>query len=272
MSDQSARRWREDLESWAIPAEILAAAPETPWRCPTELFARSAREAVSTEGGLTADGRRSPSVHRAREALPDGGSLLDVGAGGGAASLPLCPPAASVTAVDQNPDMLAAFAGLAAKRGIEHREVEGRWPDVAAKVEPVDVVVCHHVLYNVGDIVPFVLALTSHARRRVVVEITAQHPQSNLNQLWEHFHGTPRPTRPTAEDALAVIRELGIDAGFEAFDAAVRWNHEHDRADVVAFTRRRLCLPAGRDPEVEALLPPDAPRAHATLWWPGTAP
>src|SRR2546423_2611117 len=122
MSDESARRWREDLESWAIPPEILAAAPETPWRCPTELFTRWAREAVSTDGGLTADGRRSPSVRRALEALPDGGSLLDVGAGGGAASLPLCPPAATVTAVDQNPDMLAAFAGLAAKRGVEHRE------------------------------------------------------------------------------------------------------------------------------------------------------
>lgn len=262
---ESARRWRDDLASWAIPEEILAAAPETPWGCPASLFARSAEEAMA---GLASP---SPSTRRALEVLPEGGSVVDVGAGAGAASLPLCPPAVTVTAVDQNPGMLAAFAGLAAGRGIEHREVEGRWPDAGGDVEPADVVVCHHVLYNVGDLVPFVVALTAHARRRVVVEITVRHPQSNLNPLWEHFYGTPRPTRPTAEDAAAVLRDLGFAVGFETFDAAPRWNHEHDRAEVVAFARRRLCLPPERDPEVDALLPPAESRPHATLWWPGSA-
>jgi len=261
---ESARRWREDLESWAIPPEILKAAPETPWGCPTGLFARSAEEAVGAR-----EAPRTPSQQRAREALPDGGSLIDVGAGGGAASLPLCPPAASVTAVDQSPGMLSAFAGLAAQQGIDHGEVEGLWPDVAGRVGPADVVVCHHVLYNVADLVPFVLALTDHARRRVVVEITAEHPQATLNPLWLHFHGNVRPTRPTADDAAAVLRDLGLDVATEEFEAAPRWNHEHDRLDLVAFTRRRLCLPAERDPEVDALLEPPAPRRHVTLWWPG---
>jgi hypothetical protein len=52
----------------------------------------------------------------------------------------------------------------------------------------------------------------------------------------------------------------------------------------VAFTRRRLCLPAGRDPEVaQALLEQGThqvdgvwvsgqPRRVATLSWPGRAP
>src|SRR3954451_8178402 len=159
MTDDSARRWREDLASWAIPPEILAAAPETPWGCPTDLFARAAEEAVAA-----GDGPAAPSRRRALEALPAGGSVLDVGAGGGAASLPLCPPAAAVTAVDQSDGMLAAFAELAAKQGVAHREVQGSWPAVAAEVGPADVVVCHHVLYNVADIVPFLVALTAHAR------------------------------------------------------------------------------------------------------------
>jgi len=271
LEPESARRWREDLDSWAIPPEILAAAPETPWGCPSGLFARSTEEALTTGGALTYGGQTSPSVRRALEALPEGGSVLDVGAGAGAASLPLCPPAAAVTAVDQSPAMLAAFADLAGQRAIEHREVEGLWPDVADRVAPVDVVVCHHVLYNVADLVPFVVALTRHARRRVVVEITARHPQAGLNPLWEHFHGTPRPTRPTAEDAAGVVRDLGLDVGFERFDAPPRWNGEADRDALVAFTRRRLCLPAERDPEVAALLPPHGPRQHVTLWWDGGA-
>jgi hypothetical protein len=262
---ESARRWREDLESWAIPPEILDAAPETPWACPPGLFARSAEEAVTTRNAP-----RTPSQQRALEALPDGGSLLDVGAGGGAASLPLCPPAAAVTAVDQSAGMLSAFAGLADKQGVAHREVEGLWPAVAGEVEPVDVVVCHHVLYNVGDVVPFVLALTDHARRRVVVEITAEHPQSTLNDLWLHFHGHVRPTRPTAVDAAEVLRDLGLEVGMDEVESPPRWgHHEHDRAELVAFARRRLCLPAERDPEIDAVLEPPAPRRNVTLWWPG---
>jgi SAM-dependent methyltransferase len=198
--------------------------------------------------------------------------VLDVGAGGGAASLPLCPPGAAVTAVDQSPGMLAAFADLAQRQGIDHREVEGLWPAVASEVGPADVVVCHHVLYNVGDLVPFLEALTSHARRRVVVEITARHPQASLNPLWEHFHGVARPTSPTAADAAAVIRDVGFNVSVEAFEAPPRWgDHDHDREDLVAFNRRRLCLPAERDPEVAALLEPQGPRRHVALWWLGAA-
>jgi SAM-dependent methyltransferase len=266
LTPESARRWREDLDSWAIPPEILAAAPETPWGCPTGLFSRSAEDAVAAR-----EAPPTPSRRRALETLPKGGSILDVGAGGGAASLPLCPPGAAVTAVDQSPGMLAAFAGLAGAQGVDHREVEGLWPTVAGEVGPADVVVCHHVLYNVGDLVPFVTALTDHARRRVVVEITDDHPQATLNPLWKRFHGNVRPTRPTAADAAAVLRDLGLEIEMEEFEAPPRWNHEHDRADVVAFARRRLCLPAERDPEVDAVLEPPAPRRHVTLWWPGSA-
>jgi SAM-dependent methyltransferase len=236
-----------------------------PWACPTGLFARAAEEA------LAARAAPSPSVRRALEALPDDGSVLDIGAGGGAASLPLCPPAAAVTAVDQSPGMLAAFAGLAERQGIQHREVEGLWPDVAGEVGPADVVVCHHVLYNVGDLVPFVAALTGRARRRVVVEITADHPQATLNPLWERFHGNVRPTRPTAADAAAVVRDLGLDVSVEEFQAPPRWDHEHDREELVAFTRRRLCLPPELEPEIAAVMEPPGPRTLVTLWWPGSA-
>lgn len=262
----SARRWREELEAWTIPPEILASAPESPWGCPTGLFARAAEEAVAT-----GPAERSPSQRRALDALPEGGSILDVGAGGGAASLPLCPPGASVTAVDQSAGMLAAFAELAGQRGVAHAEVEGLWPDVAGRVGPADVVVCHHVLYNVGAIVPFVAALTSHARHRVVVEITAVHPQSLLNPLWQHFHGVVRPTHPTSDDALAVLGDLGLAVVAEEFESPLRWA-EGAPAEHVAFARRRLCLPAERDPEVAAMLPPPRPQRRVTLWWPGQAP
>jgi len=264
----AARRWAKDLAAWAIPPEILDGAPESPWGCPTGLFARAAEDAVGA-----GPGGDSPSLRRAREALPTGGSVLDIGVGGGAASLPLVPPAARITGVDQNPRMLAAFADLADRVGVAHTEVEGSWPDVASLAEPADVVVCHHVFYNVAELGPFAGALTARARRRVIVELTSEHPQSALNPLWERFHGLRRPDRPTADDAIAVLEELGLEVALERWEAPSRWTGS-DRSEIVAFARRRLCLPHERDPEVAAALGPDfglGPRPMVTLWWTGAA-
>jgi SAM-dependent methyltransferase len=199
--------------------------------------------------------------------------VLDVGAGGGAASLPLAPPAARITAVDQSAGMLEVFAALAGRRGVDHVEVQGTWPDIAPEVEPADVVVCAHVFYNVADIEPFVAALTAKAHRRVVAELTAVHPQESLNPLWRRFHGVDRPTQPTADDALAVLTGMGLEAGAERWEAPGRWEHV-PREELVCFARRRLCLPPERDPEVSAALDEDfiaGPRQLVTLWWPGAA-
>lgn len=150
---------------------------------------------------------RGPSYHRASEALKAGGTVLDVGVGGGAASLPLAPPASHVTGVDQGDELLDAFDTAATAFGIPHVLLHGRWPDVAAEAPVADVVVCHHVLYNVADLEPFAAALNDHARRRVVIELTAEHPMARFNHLWRALHGIERPTRPRAEDAGAAIAE-----------------------------------------------------------------
>src|SRR5438105_9452665 len=96
----AADRWREALASWAIPEDILARAPESPWTFPVELFASRARAAPAT---LT------PSNRRALEALPEGGTVIDVGCGAGAASLALVPKAGRLIGVDPSASMLEAF-------------------------------------------------------------------------------------------------------------------------------------------------------------------
>lgn len=257
----AARRWADALAAWAVPDDLLRAAPEPPWGFPPALFARAAEHAL-------ADADR-PSVARAVEALPDGGSVLDVGVGGGAASLPLAPPSRLVVGVDEGGEMLATFARAAGARGVAHREVQGSWPEVAAEVEPADVVVCHHVLYNVADLVPFVAALTDHARHRVVVELTAEHPQSGLNRLWLALHGVERPTSPTADDACAVLAEMGLSPRREETERPSLWAGA-DPTETVAFARRRLCVGPERDPEIAALLEPEDERPLrrlVTLWW-----
>lgn len=255
----AATRWADELAAWAIPPEILAAAPESPWGFPPSLFKAAEPEAAPD----------TPSRRRAIEALPEGGTVLDVGSGGGAASLALVPPAGTIVAVDESPDMLAALGAAADERGVAHLEHVGRWPDVAAEVPPADVVVCHHVFYNVPDLADFAVALTDHARRRVVAELTESHPLTAQGPLWRHFHGIDRPEGPTAELAVAVLEEAGLRVSAEPFAAPPR--PRPDRAEWVAFVRRRLCLPAERDPELDSLLPPDdallRPREAVTVWW-----
>lgn len=255
----AAERWSSQLAGWGIPDEIVAAAPASPWTLPVELFARYA-EAAPT--------RDTPSIDRALEALGDGGAVLDVGCGAGATSVPLVARGAvtAVCGVDQAAGMLEAFARRMDDLGVAHREVEGLWPDASAAVESADVVVCGHVVYNVGDVVPFAVALGGKARRRVVIELTERHPRAWMSPLWKRLWNLDRPDGPTPDDALAALREGGIDAELE------RWEESWRVPDDASFelTRRMLCLGEDRDDELRAALashPRPTSRGLAAIWW-----
>jgi len=255
-------RWREQLAAWAIPSEILEAAPESPYGFPSELFI--ARGARASEDVVTA------TTERALDALPDGGRVLDVGCGGGATSLPLAGRAGVLIGVDAQEDMLEGFRANARAAGADVETIHGRWPDVADEVSAVDVSVGGHVLYNVSDLEPFVRALGGATGRRVVFELTARHPLHWMNDLWRRFHGVERPTGPTADDAVEAIGELGLDPRHERWSTPPRSGGFVRRKDSVALIRRRLCLPADRDGElVDALGPRLALRDG--LWSAGSA-
>lgn len=267
----AAERWKTDLLAWAIPDEIVAAAPESPWGFPPGLFAQRTRSAL--QRGLSAANRR------ALEALPETGSVLDVGVGGGAASLPLAGRAGLLIGVDPSEAMLDAFADAGAGAGVEIRTVLGTWPEAAARVPVADVVVCHHVLYNVADIGPFVTALARKARSRVVVELTPEHPLAWMNDLWERFHGLARPGGPDWQDAERAVAEQGFEVFSELTSGPPLMSGFAHRQDAVALVRKRLCLRPEQDPELEAALGDRlrevdgrwtaSPAQHeiATLWW-----
>jgi SAM-dependent methyltransferase len=268
----AADRWRDALAEWAIPEDILRAAPESPWTFPVGLFTSRA-EAAATQ--LTF------SNHRGLEALPEGGSVLDVGCGAGAASLPLAGRAGRLIGVDTSTEMLEQFAKHAEALGVRATAIEGTWPDIATQTPTADVAVCHHVLYNAPDLRSFALTLTDRARRRVVVEMTVAHPLRPMNDLWMRFHGVVRPTRPTAEDAEEVLGEAGLHPRQRVWNAP-RPGGFATRQELVASVRRMLCLGPDRDGEIAEAISdriverdgrfgfPDRP--VATLWWDGASP
>jgi SAM-dependent methyltransferase len=257
--DGAAKRWAELLDGWTIPDEMLFQAPEDPWLIDPVC--------VEAPSGPPED---TPSRRLAIEALPDDGAVLDVGCGAGAASLALVPPAGLLIGVDAAPAMLTAFAAACTRRGVPYEAVEGEWPTAAALVPAADVAVCHHVAYNVRDIVAFVVELTGRARHRVVVELAAVHPLLPLGPLWRYFWKIDRPPGPRADDFLAVLRELDIEPIVEQ---APGRPHLRSFEDAVTVARRRLCLPVDRSDEVAAGLRvlPKRPTEVWTFAWPGDA-
>jgi SAM-dependent methyltransferase len=270
----AADRWRDGLASLAIPERILAAAPEPPWGFPTECFRR--RGAERSRSKLA-----TPTTRRALEALPQGGTVLDVGVGGGATSLPLAERAIAIVGLDAQPDMLAAFVDNARAAGVRAEPVEGRWPEDAERCPVADVVVAGHVFYNTPELAAFAHAMQDHARLRVVAELTERHPLAWMHDLWRRFHDLDRPAGPTADDAAAVLTEAGFDVTREERTPSVAEGGGGfaDRAAAVATVRRRLCLPAERDDEVADALGDRLRRLDdgwdvglpertiITLWW-----
>jgi SAM-dependent methyltransferase len=234
----------------------------SPYTFDPRLFERRVDEALT---------RHTPSRGRALEALDsvDSGprTVLDVGCGAGAASLPLVPPATAITGVDPESAMLRAFARRADEAGVAHTEIEGRWPDVAATAPVTDVVVCHHVLYNVPGLGDFVTALSEKAARRVVVETTPEHPLAWMTPLWQRIHGVGRPQGPTLDDIVAVLDHAGIRPTVEPFDAPAT---PRTQDEMVEFVRARLAVGPDRDAEIHTALADlqDAgTRQLVTLWW-----
>jgi len=260
----AAGRWTELLQGWGLPDEILEQAPESPWFHDPRRFAVDA----------TLD-RHTNSTRWARDVLPPvGGTVLDVGCGGGRSSIVLVPPASELIGVDSSGAMLDAFVAAASEVGVARRTVHGTWPDVAEHTPSADVVVCHHVVYNVVDIVPFVVALTTHARLAVVVELPISHPMTAWSPAWEHFWALARPDGPTADDFVAVLRELGLDPEVAVGRRAAAPPAATDPDILVSGTRRRLCLSAERDDEIAQWLaehPPEFPEQVVSVRWPGAA-
>lgn len=256
MSD-GADTWARQLAEWAIPQEILDQAPREPFVFPPEMFAAPPVGAESA----------SLSTRLATEAVGDGGSVLDIGCGGGAAAFALVPPATHLIGTDRQRDMTDLFARTAEERGISNETHPGSWPDVAAQVPVADVVVSHNVLYNVPDIVSFARAADAHARRRVVFEITEFHPQTIRKPLWKHFWDLDRPTGPTAAVAVEALAAAGLPVQSAASVATPRNDRLASSVDA-AFWCRQLCLSQDRVDEVAELVATiEFPKDRVTIWW-----
>lgn len=266
----AAARWREYLEAWALPPSLLAAVPDSPYEWPAHLWRRLQR----TE----AAGSPSPTTRRVLGLLPQGGSLLDVGAGTGRASLAIAAGGHALTAVERDPGMAEALRREAAAAGVAARVIEGSWPEVAGEAGEHEVVLSAHVVYDVPDLAPFLRALDRAGRVGVVLEAGERHPWAGLTKYYRALHGLARPDGPTADLLLEVLGEaVGGSPQVERWVRQQRLRFA-DLQELVEFYRRRLVVPVARAGEVAAVLAADIVEGEGwlsladdpevvTVWW-----
>jgi SAM-dependent methyltransferase len=200
----SIARWADQLEAWALPESLLAAAEESPYGWSQKIWKRRSEATAHREPGGT--------LQIVRDILDSPAEILDIGVGRGRASLPLVMDGHRLHGVDESSEMLAGFVEDAATAGVAVETTLGRWPDVASEVAVADVVIAANVVYNVADIAPFLDALVAHARRAVVIELTEEHPWAHLTEMYRSVHGIDRPEGPTADDLIDVVRDqTGIE-------------------------------------------------------------
>ena len=257
MDETPADRWRVLQEARGLPPEILAKAPETPWKHDPKAF-RAPEVPPDTPSRDAAIALLSEHVGNGRAR-----TVLDVGCGGGSASLAVADHADLLIGLDHDPGMLEVFTADCEVRGVPHRAVLGEWPAASDEAGFADVVLCHHVAYNTVEIASFLVGLTVAARQGVVLELTAQHPMAWVDPLWATFHNLRRDSPATADDVVAVLAQLGITP------QVTRWERPALPPEDPGWVAKRLCLPAERADEVAkalAALPP-RPRTTVTLTW-----
>ena len=164
--------------------------------------------------------------------------------------------------------MLAMYERNGERFDLPVTTIAGDWPDVASETPVCDVVAVHHVVYNVGDVVPFLDAANDHARRRVVIELPTAHPLATMSGAWQHFWNLERPEGPRPQDLMSVVEEMGLSPRLVVWDGPMRTEQNLDQA--AHFMRVRLCLPKEREAEVREFLASadlSPKRELATVWW-----
>lgn len=163
------------------------------------------------------DPAKDPLLRRLGRVSEASSTVIDVGAGTGRHALALAAGVRRVTAVEPSQAMVAVLRRHAEQLAVTNlTAIQASWEE--ADVEPADVAYSSFVLTLVADAVPFLAKLDAVARRRVVLYLGAYSSDALIDPLWRHFHDVPRAPAPTYLDAIAVLRERGIEPAVKIVD------------------------------------------------------
>jgi len=228
--------WRDELLKWAVPRD-----PGPVEEPEGDGWARVAARFRNMSRTFRAD--QDPFMARLSPWLGKDVTVLEIGAGAGRLTRPVAERVRKVVAVESSPAMRAVLAEELAATGLTNVEIiPGFWP--AVQVEPVDLVFCSHVLYDVADLGPFLTAMNDVAHRACFIYLTIRHPFDSFRDLLQTFRHWSAPTRPTYLDAAQCLYQLGILPNAEVAELSTGLSFGSPD-EALAFYRERIGMAAG---------------------------
>jgi SAM-dependent methyltransferase len=211
--------------------------------------------------------------------LVDCRSVLDVGAGVGALTIPLAKSVERVTALEPSPSMQEELRTNVARHGLDNVAcIAGSWG--RAEVHPHDLILVANVGPIFDDLLGFVAAATPLARRAIalVQNVGPGTEKFYLGELYPLLFGREYPPRADYLRSVTLLHSIGVyadvriigydfDQPFEDLQEAVDFWKEQMRLEdpereeeLARFLRAKLRRAGSR------LVAP-LPKQSAVLWW-----
>ena len=206
-------------------------------------------------------------------------SVLDVGAGVGALTVPLARSVERVTALEPSPTMLEELQGHLARNRIANVScIQARWGE--ADVEPHDLILVANVAPIFQNLLPFVTAAEPLARRALalVQNVGSGMEKFYFGELYPLLLGRSYPGREDYLRSVTLLHSLGIyasvriityqfDQPFDDFREAVDfWKEEMRLTDPAQERRLAAFLETKLQPIGSRLIAPMR-RQSAVIWW-----
>ncbi len=206
-------------------------------------------------------------------------SVLDVGAGVGALTVPLARSVEAVTALEPAPAMLEELrANLARHRLGNVTCIPAAWGK--AEVPPHDLILVANVAPVFDDLLGFLAAAEPLARRAIALvrNVGPGTEKFYLGELYPLLLGRPYPAREDYLQSLTLLHSLGIyanvqiigyhfDQPFEDLQEAVEFWKEQMRLADPEQERRLLAFLQTKLQRVGSRLVAPMRRQSAVLWW-----
>lgn len=208
-------------------------------------------------------------------------SLLDIGAGCGALSIPLARAFDDVLALEPSPAMLDELQENARRAGISNIQTNAApWQESERRLGQFDVVLCANVPTILDHPEKAVPRLEAHARRFVflVLGTDANANKFFFRELWPRICGTEYPTKKDYFVTYSALYRMGIRANIMlirySFDQPYR-----DLDEAVLFWKEHMSLSTGawdttlreflseRLESWGGLLWAHVPKVSAVIWW-----
>lgn len=211
------------------------------------------------------------------DSLGPGDTVLDIGAGTGGWAIPIARKVRRVTAIEPSSDMLDVLRNNVAAEGLSNIvAVRSRWED--AVVEPHDVALCSHGMYQSPDLVSFVRKMCRYARRRCYLVMRVPSCDGIIGELSERIYGQWHDS-PNFIVGYNVLLSTGICANVLMEPALRPWSSQ-TMEEAMIRTRHmlRLAQTSAHDDLIRSILTrrlvhkgnryewPDGKRS-ALVWW-----